>query len=82
MLRFGRARRWCCLIGRMSREAAGVKLLGFILLLAGWAIVLAALVLLSRELARNVFVLAGLSVALMGIVLAFRAHPVLRGEED
>ena len=59
-----------------------MKLLGFLLLLAGWAIVLTALVLLSRELARNVFVLAGLSVEFVGIVLVFRAHPVLRGEED
>lgn len=59
-----------------------MKILGFLLLLAGWGIALAALVLLSREVARNIFVLAGVGVELTGIVLVVRAHPTPRSEED
>ena len=59
-----------------------MKTLGFILLLAGWAIVLSALVMLSKEAARNVFVLAGIGVEVSGLVLVIRAHLPLRGVED
>jgi hypothetical protein len=59
-----------------------VKLLGFLLLLAGWGLVVAALALLSREAPRNVFILAGAGVEVTGLVLVIRAHAVARGEED
>ena len=66
----------CCL------GAKKVKLLGFLLLLAGWVIVLSALVLLSRDVPRNIFVLAGIGVEITGCVLVFRAHPLPRGEAN
>jgi hypothetical protein len=56
-----------------------MKLLGFFLLLAGWAIVLTAIVLLAAGAARAAFVLAGIGVEMMGLVIVIRAHP--RGEE-
>jgi hypothetical protein len=57
-----------------------MKLVGFLLLLAGWGIVLAAVALLRSELPRTGFVLAGLGVEALGLVLVVRAHMVPRGE--
>jgi len=57
-----------------------VKLAGFLLLLAGWGIVLAAVVLLRSALPRTGFVLAGMGVEVLGLVLVFRSHLVVRGE--
>ncbi len=51
-----------------------MKLLGFLLLLAGWAIVLTAAVLLPSAAARSVFVLAGIAVEILGFGLVIRAH--------
>ena len=59
-----------------------MKTLGFLILLAGWAIVLAALVLLAKEDARGAFIFAGLGVEITGLVLVIRAHMPLRGSED
>ncbi len=56
-----------------------MKLVGFLLLLAGWAIVLAALVLLASA-PRTGFVLAGIGVEALGLALVVRSHLVLRGE--
>lgn len=58
-----------------------MKLAGFLLLPAGWAIVLAALVLLAQAqaVARTGFVLAGVSVEALGLVLVVRAHILRRG---
>jgi hypothetical protein len=58
-----------------------MKLAGFLLLPAGWAIVLAALVLLAQTqaAARAGFVLAGVSVEALGLVLLVRAHILRRG---
>jgi hypothetical protein len=57
-----------------------VKLAGFLLLLSGWIIVLAALALLASS-ARTVFVFAGMGVELVGVVLVTRGHVVLEGEK-
>jgi hypothetical protein len=57
-----------------------MKLAGFLLLLAGWGIVLSALVLLASALPRDCFVLAGMGVEVMGLILAVRSHLLLRGE--
>jgi hypothetical protein len=57
-----------------------MKLAGFLLLLAGWAIVLAALALLAQGTAQNCFIVAGVGVEVMGLVLVIRAHPIVRGE--
>ena len=51
-----------------------MKLAGFLLLLAGWAIVIFAMALLASEAQRAGFVLAGIGVEAMGLVLAFRSH--------
>ncbi len=56
-----------------------MKLAGFLLLLAGWAIVVAAVVLLASALPRTGFVLAGIGVEVLGLVLVVRYHLVLQG---
>lgn len=56
-----------------------MKLVGFVLLLAGWLLVLSAVILLGSEVSRNAFVLAGLGVEVLGLVLVFRSHLIMRG---
>lgn len=56
-----------------------MKLAGFLLLLSGWLIVVAAMALLPQATARGGFVLAGLAVEAIGLVVAVRAHRILRG---
>jgi hypothetical protein len=51
-----------------------LKAAGFLLLLAGWGLVLATLVLLGSAPARTAFVLAGIGVEIVGMVLVARAH--------
>ncbi len=57
-----------------------MKVVGFLLLAAGWVIVLAAVALLRSARPQTAFVVAGLAVELLGLLLAFRSHLVLRGE--
>jgi hypothetical protein len=59
-----------------------MRLAGFLLLLAGFAIVLAAIVLFPSATPRGWFVLAGIAVELLGLVLAFRSHMELRKERS
>ena len=59
-----------------------MKVLGFLLLLAGWAIVLAAVVLLRTELQRSVFVMAGIGVEVLGMILVVRAHQPPKGRSE
>ena len=59
-----------------------MKLAGFLLLIAGWAIVVAAVALLPSPGARVAFVLAGIVVESFGLVLAVRAHLVLPAEGE
>jgi hypothetical protein len=49
-----------------------MKLAGMLLLLAGWGIVISAVVLFPRPISRALFLLAGLAVQALGLVLAFR----------
>jgi hypothetical protein len=51
-----------------------MKLLGLLLLTAGWVITLAAVVLLKTTLQRSLFVLAGIGVEVLGLILVARAH--------
>jgi VIT1/CCC1 family predicted Fe2+/Mn2+ transporter len=51
-----------------------MKAAGFFLLVAGWLLVLAALIMLRSINAQTAFVLAGLAVEVLGLVLAVRAH--------
>jgi hypothetical protein len=59
-----------------------MKFLGFMLLLAGWGLVLAAVALLAAGGARVAFVLAGVGVEILGLVLVIRAHPAPEGERE
>jgi len=58
-----------------------MKLLGFFLLLTGWILVIASVVMLGQGAPRTVFLLAGLAVEIVGFVLVARSHPLLHGGE-
>ena len=58
-----------------------MRLLGFFLLTAGWALVVAAVMLLANSTPRTVFLLAGMAVEVVGFVLVARSHLLLLGEE-
>ena len=51
-----------------------MKAAGFLLLLAGWILVMTALAILPVGTARPAFVAAGLAVEGLGLALAVRAH--------
>ena len=51
-----------------------MKFAGFLLLVAGWLIVLTAVALLASAGARGAFVAAGLAVELLGLGVITRAH--------
>lgn len=53
-----------------------MKPLGFLLLLAGWFLVLAALEMLSTATPRAIFALSGVAIEVLGLVLVFRANLV------
>lgn len=59
-----------------------MKFLGFSLLLAGWGLVLAAIVLLAGGAGRAAFVLAGVGVEILGLTLVIRAHRAPKGEHE
>ena len=58
-----------------------MKVVGFLMLLAGWFLVLAAIVLFASPPLRAAFVLAGIAVEVLGLVLAFRSHLIPREEK-
>jgi hypothetical protein len=51
-----------------------MKITGFLLLLSGWIIVLAAIALLPSGPSEVSFVLLALGVEVLGLTLVFRAH--------
>ncbi len=57
-----------------------MKLGGFLLLLSGWGIVIAALTLLHGRVVAP-FIYAGFGVEILGLVLAFRGHLPAREDE-
>ena len=59
--------------------ASSMKLAGFLMLVAGWGIVLAALALLRSASQQSTFVLAGFGVQAVGLVLVVRSHMLPRG---
>jgi hypothetical protein len=59
-----------------------MKLAGFLLLPAGWVLVLAAIALLGAAGPRGAFLLAGIGVELLGLVLVARSHLTLRKEDE
>jgi hypothetical protein len=57
-----------------------MRFTGFLLLLSGWIIVLAAVVLLKASPQQVAFVLAGMGVEALGLVLVVRSHMIPRRE--
>ena len=67
---------------RRARRTPFVKIFGFLLLLAGWGLVLTALRLLGASVPRAAFVLAGLGVEIVGLALVMRAHLASEGARE
>jgi hypothetical protein len=59
-----------------------MKLAGFLLLLAGWSIVVAAVVLAIPANMRTIFVLAGAGVEIIGLTLVIRSNPMALREKE
>ena len=59
-----------------------MKVLGVLLLLAGWIISLAAVVLLRSPAELFAFVLAGVGIDGVGLILLIRAHQLSREEGE
>ena len=57
-----------------------MRLMGFVLLISGWALVPAALMLLGGTAQRLAFVLAGFAVELLGLHLLGSAYKALHSE--
>lgn len=55
-----------------------MKVAGFLMLLAGWFLVLTAMVLFPSQSLLAGFVLVGIAVEVLGLVIAFRSHLVPR----
>jgi hypothetical protein len=55
-----------------------MKLAGFLLLPAGWVIVLAAVMILQAPVPRTAFVLAGIGVEALGLILVVRSYLIVR----
>jgi hypothetical protein len=73
-IRNGRFILFCAAFGSFIILASAMKLTGFLLLLTGWGITLSAIVLLPQAGVRGAFMLAGMTVEVLGLVLATRAH--------
>jgi hypothetical protein len=58
-----------------------MKFVGFLLLLTGCLLVLAAIALLASPPARAGFVLAGVAVEVLGLTLVIRSHLILREDK-
>ena len=58
-----------------------MKAVGFLMLLAGWLLVLATIVLFASPSLQAAFVLAGVAVETLGLVLVFRSHLIPREEK-
>jgi hypothetical protein len=59
-----------------------MKAIGFLMLLAGWFLVLAAIALFSSPSMRAGFALAGIAVEGLGLALAFRSHLIPREDKE
>jgi hypothetical protein len=57
-----------------------MRLVGFFLLLAGWAIVLAALAVIGSGVPLTAFILSGTGVEILGLALVIRSH-LIRHED-
>jgi hypothetical protein len=59
-----------------------MKIAGFLLLVAGWLLVLAPVVLLRPGPPQAVFTLAGIAVEVLALAIVFRAHLVHHGRPE
>ena len=59
-----------------------MKVVGFLMLLAGWFLVLAAVVLFASAAVRAVFVLVGMAVEGLGLLLVFRSHLIPKEDRE
>ncbi len=59
-----------------------MKLASCLLLLAGWCIVLSAIVFFPLGPMRSIFVLAGIGLEALGISLSIRAHLLAKEERE
>ncbi len=60
-----------------------MKVAGFLLMPAGWIIALTAVAILPPGgAARAAFILAGISIEILGLVLVFRSHTAQAGGEQ
>ncbi len=57
-----------------------MKFAGFLLLLSGWMIAVAALILLPPASSQMAFLLAAIGVEIVGLVVSARAHISIRGQ--
>lgn len=57
-----------------------MKVTGFLLLIAGWIIVLTALWLLKRAPVQASFIVAGLGVEVVGLILVAQSHRIFRAD--
>ena len=58
-----------------------MRLVGFLLLVSGWLLAIASIVLLGSPGARGAFVFAGAAVEVLGLTLVFRSHLIPREEK-
>jgi hypothetical protein len=58
-----------------------MKVVGFLMLPAGWFLVLAAIVLFPSPALRGAFSLVGFALEVVGLVFAFRAHLIPREDK-
>ena len=66
------ANRLCC------NQLRSMRLTGLLLLVSGWAIVLAAFVMLGAAMPRAAFVAAGVAIEILGLGLVARSHVSVR----
>ena len=59
-----------------------MKVVGFLMLLAGWFLVLAAVILFASAAVRAVFVLVGMGVEGLGLLLVFRSHLIPKEDRE
>ena len=57
-----------------NMTVSAMRAVGFLLLLTGWGLVVAAVGMLKAPGSRAAFVLAGFAVEVLGMVFAVRAH--------
>lgn len=59
-----------------------MKVVGFLLLLAGWFLVLAAMAMFPAPAVRTAFVAIGIAVEGLGLGFAFRSHLIPREDKQ